>query len=421
MHRGTSTRRGAVLTTILLLVCAAGCSGGSGDKEATDNLATLLAATTSAGSGRVNGSIDGVEGAEEGRLEGEWKGDLKGEGSVTAEFESRHGVAVPVEMVWTNSVLYFERSVADVPRSEAIALFTRDAQFPPWRTIGISGGVSIAIPAAFSPVALLDWLRTIHVTLTEQGDEEVGSITATRYTSDKPAATVGLWTNATVDVWADHDDRVIRIRIASPTGGATYDVTDFGSPVDVEAPPTTQISTVSELPAIEPSAPFEVVISGTDAGVTWALERAPGTEETTCWRFTATPALAQQNEAGYRCLQGLRTDAEPDEQVEFLAYGNGQGSYDALAVTLPDGVNELGLGFVGSTSTIDVPVPTEETPLVWVGPPSPLKAYLGVTLADGSKLDCGAGGVTTADDLINPQLTDMLYLSAWACLPSLEE
>jgi hypothetical protein len=405
---------------MLLLVCAAGCSGGSGDTEATDYLAALLTATADAGSGRVTGWIDGAEDAEEGRLEGEWKGDLTGEGSVRAEFESREGVAVPVEMMWTDSVLYLERSVVDVPRHEALVLFTRDAKYPPWRTVGISGGVSMAIPAAFSPVALLDWLRRIHVTLTEEGDEELGSITATHYTSDKPAATVGLWTDATVDVWAD-DDRVIRVRIASPTGGATYDVTDFGSPVDVEAPPKTEVSTVSELPAIEPSAPFEVVTSGTDAGVTWALERSPGTEETTCWRFTATPPLAQQNEAGYRCLQGLRSDAEPDEQVEFLAYGNGQGSYDALAVTLPDGVNELRLGFVGNTSTIDVPVPSEETPLVWVGPPSPLKAYLGVTLADGSKLDCGAGGVTTAGDLINPQLTDMLHLSAWACLPSLDE
>jgi hypothetical protein len=324
-------------------------------------------------------------------------------------------------MRWTNEMFYFQRAVADVPRTEQLTLFTRAEKYPPWRSIGVSGGIGKGIPSAFSPAALLEWLRVIHLELVEKGKEDVGSISATRYTSDKPAGAVGIWTAATIDVWADEEDRVIRVRIASPTGGTTYDVTDFGVPVEVTAPPKDQISMVSELPVIEPAGPYEVVTSGTTNGVTWALERAPGTEDTTCWRFNATPPLVQNNEAGYRCFPPLRPDAEPDEEVEFLAYGNGQGPYDVLAATLPDGVTELRLGFVGSTATTPLPVPAGDTPLVWLGPPSPLKAHLGVTLEDGSKLDCGAGGVTTADDLINPQLTNQLNVAAWACLPSLEE
>jgi hypothetical protein len=47
---------------------------------------------------------------------------------------------------------------------------------------------------------------------------------------------------ATVDVWIDDQDRVVKIQ-ASPDGGAdiTFEVTAFGVPVDVTAPPADDV------------------------------------------------------------------------------------------------------------------------------------------------------------------------------------
>ena len=43
---------------------------------------------------------------------------------------------------------------------------------------------------------------------------------------------------------------------------------------------------------------------------------------------------------------------------------------------------------------------------MWVGPSSPFPAYLGLTMADGTIVDCAPGAVTTPEDLTNPQLTE---------------
>ena len=424
--RGT---RGLIAAACAIAL-AAGCSPGSSAKPtsptsvpptttaasaaaefASQPLAAVLAATKSAASGRINGTINDGNGAPQGDLQGAWSGDLAGRGTVRAEFTTGRGVKVPTELRSLEESLYFERAVASVERTDPLAVFTRSTRFPPWRTLSLKEGVIVGVPSAFSPPALIEWFQRTQTGVTIHPGERIGSKPVTRLTS-RQAISVGIWNAATVDMWVDEQYRVVRVRIASPSGGARYDVERFGSSVDVTKPPASEISTESEMVAAQPEGDFASVVGGETNGVTWSLERTPGTRGATCWQWKATPPLsrADTTDQQARCVNRADDPREP----QFVAYGNGTGSYDALAVVLPDGVKSLTLGFVGGTTEPLEP----SSPLVWVGPSSPTKAYLGLTFEDGTTIDCGAGAVSSVGDLTDPNLTERPTGAAWGCLPS---
>ena len=62
------------------------------------------------------------------------------------------------------------------------------------------------------------------------------------------------------------------------------------------------------------------------------------------------------------------------------------------------------------------PVPIDGDSAVWVGPTNPRVAYFGVTLADGTNVACGAGAVSTAEDLSDPMLTRNIERAPWSCV-----
>jgi hypothetical protein len=196
-----------------------------------------------------------------------------------------------------------------------------------------------------------------------------------------------------------------------------YDVSDYGKTVTVSPPPKAQISDGNEVPPTEPDGPFETVSSGNDAGVTWELQKAKGTNGTTCWRWQASaplPQVALAKPDGPRCVKNPPSDpADASELVQFVVMGNGLGSYDALAVVLPPDVASVTFGWVGGTTQ----KLRAADPFVWVGPNSPTKGYLGVTFADGSLMECGAGAIGSAEDLNDPKLTATASAAPWACFP----
>ncbi len=303
-----------------------------------------------------------------------------------------------------------------MPADESVALFARPANARPWRKLVLTGQIIALLPSAFSPPALVKWIQARNVKVTTHAGETVGSVKTTRITTAAPVG-IGLWLGATVDIWVDKAARVVRVRITAPDGGLQYDVHDYGTAVKVAAPPANQIATKSELATPEPNGPFATVKSGTTGAVTWNLQRAPGTQGTVCWRWQATPPLQQAHLAkpdSPLCTPPPPAQStDPTDYVQFVVDGNGTGSYDALAVVLPPGVKNLTYGFVGGKTQSLTP----STLVVWVGPTTPGKAYLGVTLADGTHLDCGAGAVSGVGDLTDPKITADLGTAAWACLP----
>jgi hypothetical protein len=321
---------------------------------------------------------------------------------------------------WIENTLYFSRTAATVPTTETVSLFTRPPDSKPWRKLLLSRQIISLLPSAFSPPALVTWLQGRKVKVTTHTGENVGAIKATRITTTTPLA-LGIWLGATVDIWVDKDARIVRVRITAPDGGLQYDVHDYGAKVTVAAPPDDQIASTSELKKIKANGPFTTVKSGTTGGVTWNLQRAPGTQNTVCWRFQATPPLhlAPEVKPDEQCQ--VPPPAQSDDSsdyVQFAIAGDGGGSYDALVVLMPVGVKHLTFGFVGGKTQALTPDPV----LVWVGPSTPLPAYLGVTLPDGTPLACGAGPVSAVADLTDQTLTSKLDVgsaaSVWGCIPS---
>ena len=133
------------------------------------------------------------------------------------------------------------------------------------------------------------------------------------------------------------------MRMRAPNGGAQYDVR-YGAAPAVSPPPASQIETGTEVPEKKPSGPFVTVKAGTTNGVTWALQRSPGTNGTECWRWQATPPLQQlgvNHPGDPQCSPPTpATSDDASDLVGFVVVGNAAGPYDALAVELPAGVTE---------------------------------------------------------------------------------
>ncbi len=417
---GTRVRRSRlpvlVVVVGLLVVDAAACSSSSEPALGKDPLGTVLAATRRAGSGQIRGAVAVAGRSATGPVSGVWQGDLDGTGDVHVAFTRSSGDPVDAELRWIHGTFYYRRSVANLPAGDSLALFTRSSTALPWRKATLNGGVGDAVPAPFSPVALLRWLQQLHMPMSVHAHDRIGSRSETRLEATRPLF-LGVWPGATVDLWIDGRNRVTDVRVRTSGGSLQYAVSDFGTAAHVTAPPASDISTADERPVVEPSGPFTTVRSGVSGRVHWSLRRAPGTQGTVCWRWDATPPLAQSHlgAGAARCLEPAPTHpVDPSDAVQFAVVGNGTSSYDALVALLPPKVKQLTLGFVGG-ATRALPV---QSPLVWIGPTLPTKAYLGVTLEHGTLLGCGAGAITDVGDLHDPQLTTGVATAAWACLPA---
>jgi hypothetical protein len=399
------------LGSTTLVTCSSG--GGSSALSKQDPLASVNQAMQAAKSGRIDGTIQTPKQAD-GPLTGEWSGGLRGgEQQTHAALTASNGTRLPTELRVVGNIMYYSRTVASLSNEPTLSLFTRNTRFKVWRQARLQGIITV-VPAGFSPGALVQWLQQLHTPVRVRPGARVGSAKTSQITTTRAVA-VGIWTGATVDMWVDGKARIVRVQISSPRGGARYDVTDYGTPVEVQPPPAAQVSTVSEAPVLEPAGAFTTVQSGTTLGVAWALQRSPGTYGTVCWRWQASPPLPQaglKRPALPRCIKPPAKGADPEDTVTFVVDGNGSGPYDALALSLPPGAKNVTLGFVGGKMQNLAAAPV----VVWVGPNDPVKGYVGVTLADGTKLDCGAGAIATPADLTDPAVTSIVAAAPWGCL-----
>lgn len=414
--RIASPARGLVAAA-LLATTVVGCSSGSSSSlSKKDPLGSIVTAMHDAKSGKISGTTNGgPNGSKTGPMSGVWQGGLSGQQDTHVTFVTAAGTELPAEIRVVNNKMYYSRAVANLPPGEPLGIFARAGKFKEWKTAILPGQIIALVPAAFSPAALAEHLQQLKVPVKTSSGGKVGSVSTTRVTTTRSLA-IGAWLGATVDLWVDGQNRVIRVQISTPAGtGARYDVTGFGTSVNVTPPPQSAISEVSELPPREPAGPFAPVQSGTSNGVTWTLSRAPGTSGTECWKFDANPPLPQsglKQPTDPRCVTPPAKDADPEDTVYFPVEGNGTGSYDGLAIVLPPGAKDLTLGFVGGKMQPLTAAPV----VVWVGPSDPVKGYVGVTLADGTKLDCGAGAITTPADLNDPAVTQNVASAAWGCV-----
>ena len=106
-----------------------------------------------------------------------------------------------------------------------------------------------------------------------------------------------------------------------------------------QAPPRDQIF-VGTGPA-HPDGVFVPLHSGNDSGVSWVLERAPGTLGTTCWRVRTTPpshgAYGAAMDDGYCVLPPTAADANVDLYAEFPYFPAAGSPLEVLVMLTPAG------------------------------------------------------------------------------------
>jgi hypothetical protein len=414
----------AVMAVVAVAVVASGCSGSSDRPTLSANPAQdAINATASAGPATFKGTVTDTAGHTN-PISGSWSGSLaaangaQATGGVATTVSVGTAPPAPIEMRWTGGNLYLKRVVApNATEANAgpVSIFARDATDRPWTSLGADTAAGALLLRPFNPAALLQQMSNAGAAVAGTGTVNGASVTDIRTT--KPLAVMGWWSTVTADVFVDSHHRVVRVKLTSPIGGVQYDVT-YGKRAAIQPPPTDQLAVATAASqTVNLVEPYTVATSGTTNGVTWKLERAKGENGTICWHFDATPPLAQvitNRPDGARCIAPPAAGDAPEDTVQFPVDGKDSGSYDALAVSLPAGAKALTLGFVGGKTQPETPTPL----FVWVGPSSPTPAYFGVTLADGTKIDCGAGAVSSVSDLTDDTLTARAAGAPWACLPA---
>ena len=117
--------------------------------------------------------------------------------------------------------------------------------FDQLRDLGRSAGGDSGAAFDGTPSSALDALDELAGPVETVGDDTVGGHHATHYRVHLDDE----GTDTQVDVWIDDHDRVVKLQLTMPDGEGdlTLEVTAFGVPVDVQAPPADQVSELPDL------------------------------------------------------------------------------------------------------------------------------------------------------------------------------
>jgi hypothetical protein len=419
MHTLPSVLARAAVVPVAIGLLASGCSGGGRPHVARAGAGTITgvaAATHAAGSGTAHGTVRNAANAS-GPLTSTWvQGATTALDNGRATFPVLLGstVAGTAEIRWIGKSVYVGRAPLPSTPLRGSGLQGLFLRRPADRTfVTTSTLYSAVLTTPFSPARLTTVMAQKAANVRSRPGTANGSQT-TEYYTVKPLPVVGPWPNASVSVWADKDDRVIQVKISSASGIVEYTVDGYTSQPAIVAPAASEIVAVTVPPAPHASGAYATVASGTSNNVNWSIQRAPGTTGTECWKWIAQPAVPVLNTTadGSRCYLAQQPDDSPSDATAFVVRSAPGGPYSAVAVRLPETVKTATLGFTGGKLQ-KLPAPTGKM-LVWVGSPTPLPAYLGLTYADGTKVECFAGNLLAVSDLTDAKDSDV-SAGDWSC------
>jgi hypothetical protein len=296
-----------------------------------------------------------------------------------------------------------------------------------WLPLPADGsGYAGLLIGSYVPQILVDKLAANPQRWRYAGTKKIGSVPATGYTT-KPVGGAGLALK-TATLWTTPRS-LVRVELENAFGvNVAYTLAPSARAVAVQAPDPKLVQ--SGAPAVDtPSTPFWPLATGTTAGVTYQVSRAGSRDGGSCWRTTTMPpydAVIGNGPEHDVCLRNVSGSDDPADQVQFVVDAGQQSYFEMLGVQLPPGATAV-LTLGDGTTTPMVPGPTGLA--LYVGSAAPIAGYLEVTLADGTKLACGPGSVTSASEAtgatngpagtntgsdINRQLE--LRGQPWACL-----
>jgi hypothetical protein len=405
---------GALVALVLVALVAAGCSGGdssddTGGGPIGDNavLGEVREATAAAGGMRLEGTLTTLEGSVGEVVAAVAHDPARGDVrlGLSSGFAGAPGLT---ELRWDGDDLW-------IHLDEEGAALDPDR---PWRT-GLYTDETALATLPYDPVRLLDTLLASITEVVEPAGTDDGANGLERYDVrliGVPAAATGYGAGS---LWVGDDDRLDRFRLEGRGRTLELRVVERGVEVTVTPPGEDEVGTPGGPPAVA-EGPWQRVREGRDetTGVTWTLERAPGSRGTVCWRLLADPPLQPALRAGPQgevCQEPFGPDDDPDEQVLFVVDASGTTPYDALVLLVPAG-SQVAVIDVDGTS---YPVAVDDDGFAfWFAPAATFAVAMEVVLVDGTELECGPGIVSTYDDLdlVPEGRLEVLRDEGWSCL-----
>src|SRR5689334_16710308 len=405
----------ALTLTVVLAIAVSACDSGSGSTATGAGNGSPLAkaaTATAAASGTARGTFDLTQGR--GTYSVRWKGDFaKGAGLTTGHLP---GVpAPPLEVRWLGGDIYVHRTAStDVWGNSPIGqLAAVRPDTAVWSTVPADqAGARVFAP--LSPADLLTALSTSGTQKVSDGPT-LGGVRTRKVEVTDHIGVLFNWVGAKqAEVLLDGKDRLRRATVTYGKEQLELTVAYPSRPVSV-SPPSKADLAVKTPPPPEPAGPFLTVRTGNDAGAAWTLQRAPGRDGGSCWRFTSTPAMPvvkPNYNTDTRCVPPVAAGADVTDQTDFVLWTDGSTVPQAAVVAaVPPSITQATLGFVGGRIQ---PATVSNGLLTWVGPSSEPLAYVG--FQDGAtKIDCGIGAVSSPADLVNDAAVGNPFGSAWLC------
>jgi hypothetical protein len=268
-------RRGALAGVVLAFAVAVAACGGGGGSDATVSIKTLQAA------------VSNTQAAPSSRFTMDMGIDASGKSvSLHAEgVSSADGKVAQITMTLPSLGTMEERVVdgtvyvnfGDMP-------FASKLGGKPWIAINLDAlgqktgtdfGALADQAQSSGPQQGLEYLQGLSGDVEKVGDDTVAGEHATHYRAsidyskvldELPNATdemrdaLGKLGTVPADVWINDDDRVVKMHFTMDTSGfgggagtaeVTMEITDFGVPIDVQAPPADQTVDFSELSGVD--------------------------------------------------------------------------------------------------------------------------------------------------------------------------
>jgi hypothetical protein len=130
----------------------------------------------------------------------------------------------------------------------------------PWISIALPSGATSSIPGIFTKVAsalgdvnaIITLAQNHHTTVTSLGTAKVDGVTATGTKIVAPLPGKATAGTLTASVWADSSDRLVQGSVSVSGAGkkgalgltATADFSDYGAPVTITVPPSSQVKAI---------------------------------------------------------------------------------------------------------------------------------------------------------------------------------
>jgi hypothetical protein len=172
----------------------------------------------------------------------------------------------------------------------------------------------------------------------------------------------------------------------------------------------------------QPSGAYTKVANGTNEGLSWRLSKAPNKNGDTCWKLETGPSV-DLIQSAVMCDGAPKSGVGADFNTDFPFETGATTPHDIAVGLVHQAIQNAQFQFIDpTTKNITTAKPTfidkQNGTVVWAGKSKPYLAAATITLADGSKIDCGPGDIQSAQQLSDKTEAQILQKRqfVWTCI-----